>query len=159
MVPEDNGEAAELKRLQELSLAEPSPATDRSICSRARLERCRGRRRGRWILALRLAAAAALVLLAPAYFLVLAPRRETTAIIVPGRSPAEVRAAIENLRSDLAEIHEMSDLIETEGGGDRETILARVKACLLDLDRLERKISTGNESSFLPEDWRKEDNA
>ncbi|MBI4583441.1 MAG: hypothetical protein HY717_05395 [Planctomycetes bacterium] len=152
----------DLQVLTALELEEPSPRSDQSILEGARAGAAKTVRRRSWGLATRVAVAAATVLLAPAFFLLLAPRLpppETTARAVKVRSEKEIRLAISGLRADLEEIHEMTDLIEPERLGDRDTILARVRACLEDLDQLERKMVTGSESSMIFNPERKEENA
>lgn len=58
---------------------------------------------------------------------------------------------IEELRSDLDQIKEMAELIPPERRMDQETIEARIRACLDDLEKLELKLRSLTESSLLPE--------
>lgn len=83
------------------------------------------------------------------------PRRENPA--VPPVSG--VRTALDELRSDLEEIDEMTELIDPKRKEEKQAILRRVQACLADLANLESLVHNVGESSPASTAQYKEDRA
>jgi len=147
-----------------LDLEEPSERADAAIAAMARDGLAGGRtravRRG-WDLAAHGALAACIVM---ALFILLPADREPAGTVrapLPGVAAAPAAAAgpslrdLEELRSDLAEIGEMAELIPQDQVAAREEISSRLRGCLDDLDRLALELG-GFDQSYRPEPERKE---
>lgn len=146
--------------------AEPSPNVDRLVLSFARVRQREihaKRRRVVWTRA-GMVAAGLLFLIGLFWAGGLPPRSpETRGIAVAplAGSPVETRTpaleqAVGELRRDIEEIGEMSDLIPAEREAQRQEILERVRACLADIEELEERLGMNRTSDRYEPIQRKE---
>ncbi len=139
--------------LEEVSLEEPSPHVDRIVRSfaRTRLRDIRGH--WRRVTCLRLLSAAAILLVVTGLIMTeryihrSKPEPLSVAVEASHEQVVDLDRAVEQLRTDIEQIEEMSALIPDERDKEREEITMRVRACLADLEKLEREIGKGNSTS------------
>jgi hypothetical protein len=165
-VVESTGGDGRVDFFEGLECEAPSVAVERRILAVARVRLAAGRRarRRKWLAAGGLAAG---VLLAVTVSLsrprpsgepgkvAAVPEADsgdssqeaTSSALVP--SPA-LRSALKELRADLEEIDEMTTLVDPGRKKQKETLVERVRACLADLARLEKRVSGTGESVLVP---------
>jgi hypothetical protein len=134
---------------QGLSLEEPSASVDRRIFGF--VKSALARRRRAWLahlgsaaaLGAAAAAAAALVFFWPGGLF--GPHHDSAGSVAEA-APLE---AIEELRGDLDQIQEMSELIPPDRQTDQALISDKIRACLAELEKLEVELRTVSVSSPL----------
>lgn len=159
----------DLKNLLRLEREEPSPHVDRLVLSFARVRRqeIQAERRRLFVGRATVAAAGLLFLIGLFWAGGSTPTSPETPSIAgtPFAGPsAEVRTpaierAVTDLRRELQQVDEMAELIPPEREAQREEIMARVRACLADLERLEERLKMDRTSECHESVHRKELNA